>query len=221
MSDAKWILKSWHLLLLYTLCVQLQSTAVTLLRRSLQLKGIGTLLIIPLCRVEWQICYYAGLCLSPEKWWSESWLLPARQDSFLVSLFLPVANPSSSVVWPLMSSSFLSQQALFALAFVPCKRSPAKSLCDELPSVLCCCSISVSPPHGSALPPLPAPGMWVLLAEHRALGSRSQRGWRWWRQPGWCSGALQTCPFHLGWGRLDACAHLQWGYLSALHHCWN
>ena len=67
-----------------------------------------------------------------------------------------------------MSSSFLSQQALFALAFVPCKRSPAKSLCGGLPSVLCCCSISISHPCGSALLPLSASATWVLLAEQPA-----------------------------------------------------
>lgn len=217
MSDAKWILKSWHLLLLYTLCVQLQSTAVTLLCKSLQLKRIGTLLIIPLCRAEWEICYYSALCLSPKKWWSESRLLPARQGCFLVSLFLPVANSSSSVIQLLMSSSFPSQQALFALAFVPCKYSPAKSLCDELPSVLSYCSISISPPHGSALPPLPAPGMWVLgepgAAGYRGL-ERVEAAW----VMSWSPADLQLSP---GLRQAGYCAHLQWGYLSVLHHWWN
>lgn len=203
MSDAKWFLKSWHLLLLCTVCMQLQPTAVTLLCEFLQPKGTGTLLKLSLCRAEVEICYYAVLCLSPDKWWSESWLLPARHDSLLVSLFLPVANPSSSVIQPLMSSSCLSHQALFALAFVPCKCSPAKSLCDELPSVLCCCSISISQPCGSALPPLFAPAVWVLLAEQpvESLGP-------------WAAGCRVAgdggcrCRCNLASERLDACAWL-------------
>lgn len=202
--------------------VQLQPTAVTLLFESLQLQGVGTLLKLPLCRAELEIRYYAALCLSPDKRWWESWLLPSRQDSLLVSLFLPVANPSSSVIRLPMSSSFLSQQALFALAFVPCKHSPAKSLWDELPSVLCCCNTSISHPCGSALLPPAAPAMWVLLAERGALGNSGAGGGG--RSMGWvmlCSicrfAAPQLC--HLVLGRLDACTWLRWGYLPGLHRC--
>lgn len=179
-----------------------------------------------------EICYSAALCLSPDKRWSESWLLPARQDSLLVSLFLPVANPSSGVIRPPMSSSFLSQQALLALAFVPCKRSPAKSLCDELPSVLCCCSISISHPCGSALPPLSAPAPWVLLAEQslwraRGPGQRDAAGpevvdaaCEWVMLCSTCRfAALQVCRCDLVLGRLDTCAWLRRGYLPASHHC--
>lgn len=210
--------------------VQLQPTAVTLLCESLQLQGTGTLLKLRLCRAELEICYYAALCLSPDKRWWESWLLPSRQDSLLVSLFLPVANPSSSVIRPPMSSSFLSQQALFALAFVPCKYSPAKSLQDELLSVLCCYNISISHPCGSAPLPLSAPAMWVLLAEQPlestgpwAAGCSGAGGGG--HSTGWvmlCSiyrfAAPQVCHCHLVLGRLDACTWLWWGYLPGLHH---
>lgn len=150
----------------------------------------------------------------------------ASWAGFSPCLFTPsLMDPSSDISHPMMSPPFLLQQAFF-LAFVPCKCGPAKSLCAELPSVLCGCSISISHPCGSALLPL-------CSSDVGAAGRAAPRmrwGWGpWTRQGGgWCSAvslSYRSVPATWsqgGWvlGLAAVGSPISFASLSAETNCW-
>lgn len=155
--------------------------------------------------------------LCPEKWWSESWLLPASQDSFLVSSFLPVANPSSSIIQLLMSSSLHNRHSLLWLLSHVNAALPSPSVMSSLPCSAAAASASPLLVLSASTPPC-----WRdvgAAGRAQGLGQQDTQGLEMVEAAWVISWSPADLSVHLGWGRLDACAHLQWGYLLALHHC--